>query len=198
MGRAAGFDWMENTLIPPHTRGGSNNCLSGQRRFADRRNPLRLTPAPPPRPLVTLSRLPGFTSVHPETKVSTGVLQQFVTVRATTPFPINLGDCHLGCYAERLGFARRQCCGSPLLALPRLLWALRCCSRRKPSRLRPRRPWMPRMWTSASRQVLDISMRIVCDHGHPTTTIKFPCRLDVLYGYKRRCARSLAVRYHNN
>jgi hypothetical protein len=48
----------------------------------------------------------------------------------------------------------------------------------------------------AAREVYDgISMRIV--RAYDINTDKFPCRIDVLYGYKTLRAQ-LACRYHNN
>jgi hypothetical protein len=55
---------------------------------------------------------------------------------------------------------------------------------------------MPQGVDFASRQVLDgVSMRIV--RAYDINNDKFPCRLDVLYGYKTLRAQ-LACRYHNN
>jgi hypothetical protein len=48
----------------------------------------------------------------------------------------------------------------------------------------------------ARREVLDgISMRIV--RAYDINNDKFPCRLDILYGYKA-IRPEFAVRYHNN
>jgi hypothetical protein len=48
----------------------------------------------------------------------------------------------------------------------------------------------------SAREVLDgVSMRIV--RQYDINNDKFPCRLDVLYGYKTLRAQ-LAARYHNN
>jgi hypothetical protein len=55
---------------------------------------------------------------------------------------------------------------------------------------------LPKGVDFAAREVMDgISMRIVRDYD--ITNDKFPCRLDVLYGYKT-LRPQLACRFHNN
>jgi hypothetical protein len=55
---------------------------------------------------------------------------------------------------------------------------------------------MPRGVDFAAREVMDgISMRIVRDYD--ISTDRFPCRIDVLYGF-RTLRPQLAVRLHNN
>jgi hypothetical protein len=55
---------------------------------------------------------------------------------------------------------------------------------------------MPEGVDFSAREVLDgISMRIV--RQYDIVNDKFPCRIDVLYGYKTLRAQ-LATRYHNN
>src|SRR5215203_169187 len=88
MGRAAGFDWVENTLWPSHTRSAAVSYLingaaqTGATLVVDTG-----TGAPSAGDVFTIANV---FSVHPESKVSTGVLQQFVigTGATTTSFPI--------------------------------------------------------------------------------------------------------------
>lgn len=84
LGRAAGFDFMENTLLPSHTRGAENTGYTTDTRTSAL-------------PVVTTSvstltvasgtgagkkgdvfTIAGVFRVHPELKTSTGALQQFV------------------------------------------------------------------------------------------------------------------------
>jgi hypothetical protein len=83
LGRTAGFDWTENTLIPAHTRGAENTAYTTDTTTAQM--PSSTTA------VATLTFASGsgagnkgdiFTiatvyRVHPESKVSTGALQQF-------------------------------------------------------------------------------------------------------------------------
>jgi hypothetical protein len=86
MGRAAGFDFVENTMWAAHTRGGSNTAYlsngatqSGATLAVDTG-----ATAPSQGDVFTIA---GVYSVHPETKVSTGILQQFV-VGSGAPRPL--------------------------------------------------------------------------------------------------------------
>ena len=106
MGRAAGFDWSENTMMPAHTRGGSNGAYlingasqTGATLVVD-------TGATAPSLAGDVITIAGVYSVHPETKVSTGVLQQFVigSGATTTSFPISPAIVTSGA-AERLRLA---------------------------------------------------------------------------------------------
>jgi hypothetical protein len=55
---------------------------------------------------------------------------------------------------------------------------------------------MPNGVDFAAREVMDgLSMRIV--RAYDINNDQFPCRLDILYGYKTLRA-ALAARYHNN
>ena len=90
MGRAAGFDWSENTMMPAHTRGGSNGAylINGASQTGATLVVDTGATAPSQGDVITIA---GVYSVHPETKVSTGVLQQFVigSGATTTSFPIS-------------------------------------------------------------------------------------------------------------
>ena len=196
MGRAAGFDWMENTLIPAHTRGGSNGSylVNGASQTGATLTVDTGATAPSAGDVITIA---GVYSVHPETKVSTGVLQQFVvgSGATTTSFPISPAIVTSG--------ATQNVSGSPADNAA-ITFAGTASTAVGTSLLFQKEAFafatadlvMPQGVDFASRQVLDgISMRIV--RQYDINNDKFPCRLDVLYGYKT-LRPQLAVRYHNN
>jgi len=196
MGRAAGFDWMENTLIPSHTRGGSNGSylVNGASQTGSTLTVDTGANAPSAGDVITIA---GVYSVHPETKVSTGVLQQFVigSGATTTSFPITPAIVTSG--------ATQNVSGSPADNAA-ITFAGTASTAVGTSLLFQKEAFafatadlvMPQGVDFASRQVLDgISMRIV--RQYDINNDKFPCRLDVLYGYKT-LRPQLAVRYHNN
>ena len=196
MGRAAGFDWMENTLIPSHTRGGSNGAylVNGASQTGATLTVDTGATAPSAGDVITIA---GVYSVHPETKVSTGVLQQFVigSGATTTSFPIHPAIVTSG--------ATQNVSGSPADNAA-ITFAGTASTAVGTSLLFQKEAFafatadlvMPQGVDFASRQVLDgISMRIV--RQYDINNDKFPCRLDVLYGYKT-LRPQLAVRYHNN
>lgn len=196
MGRAAGFDWSENTMMPAHTRGGSNGAylVNGASQTGSTLTVDTGATAPSQGDVITIA---GVYSVHPETKVSTGVLQQFVvgSGATTTSFPISPAIVTSG--------ATQNVSGSPADNAA-ITFAGTASTAVQTSLLFQKGAFafatadlvMPQGVDFAARQVLDgISMRIVRQYAISTDT--YPCRLDVLYGYKTLRA-AMACRYHNN
>jgi hypothetical protein len=139
----------------------------------------------------------GVFSVHPETKVSTGILQEFVaTADATTapvvyPVPVTSGARQnvsiVGAGASKAvtvnGTASTAVGTSLLYQKGAFAFATADLI-------------MPEGVHFAHRDNFDgIAMRIV--RQYDINTDKFPCRIDVMYGWKT-LRPSLAVRYHNN
>jgi len=206
MGRTAGFDFMENTLWPAHTQGlrGGTPLTNGT--TADGATSIAVDGATAS---VTgwikagdVFTIAGVFRVHPETKQSTGVLQQFVATadanstaggavtiqisptivtsgarqnvsnapadNAALGFPSGAGDPH--------GVSMAYQKGAFAFATADMI--------------------MPRGVDFASREVFDgVSMRIV--RQYDINSDKFPCRLDVLYGFKT-IRPQLACRLANN
>lgn len=197
MGRAAGFDWAENTMMPAHTRGGSNGAYLTNAGTAQTGSTLVVdtgATAPAAGDVITIA---GVFSVHPETKVSTGILQQFVigAGATTTSFPISPAIVATGATQNVTnGAADNQAVtflGTASTAVQTSLLFQKEAFAFATADL-----VMPSGVDFASRQVLDgISMRVV--RQYDINNDKFPCRLDVLYGYKT-LRPQLAVRYHNN
>lgn len=196
MGRAAGFDWAENTMMPSHTRSAANGAylVNGASQTGATLTVDTGANAPSQGDVITIA---GVYSVHPETKVSTGVLQQFVigASATTTSFPISPSIITSGATQNVSGSpadnAAVTFAGTASTAVQTALLFQKGAFAFATADL-----VMPQGVDFASRQVLDgVSMRIV--RAYDINNDKFPCRLDVLYGYKTLRAQ-LACRYHNN
>lgn len=207
MGRTAGFDFAENTLLTAHTRGAANTSYT----IDTRTSALPITEPNTPVSTVTTSSGSGsilkgdvFTignvfRVHPETKVSTGVLQQFVCTediagtgslkispsiilagpRQNVTIPTTSATAALtfaGTLSTAHGISLAYQKDAFLFATADLL--------------------LPDGVDFAARKVMDgISMTIV--RQYDINNMSMPCRVDVLYGYV--AARpQLASRMANN
>ena len=196
MGRAAGFDWAENTMMPSHTRGGSNGAYltngvtqSGATLVVDTG-----ATAPAAGDVITIA---GVFSVHPETKVSTGVLQQFVigTGATTTSFPISPAIVATGA-TQNVSNTAADNSAVTFLGTASTAVQTALLFQKEAFAFATADLVMPSGVDFARREVIDgISMRIV--RQYDINNDKFPCRLDILYGYKTLRAQ-LATRYHNN
>jgi len=196
MGRAAGFDWAENTMMPAHTRGGSNGAylVNGASQTGSTLTVDTGANAPSQGDIITIA---GVYSVHPETKVSTGVLQQFVigSGATTTSFPISPAIVTSGATQNVSGSpadnAAVTFAGTASTAVQTGLMFQKGAFAFATADL-----VMPSGVDFSAREVMDgISIRVV--RQYDINNDKFPCRLDVLYGYKTLRAQ-LAARYHNN
>lgn len=202
MGRAAGFAWGENTLLPSHTRGAgdaayvvntSTGITSGSAAVAVTVGTGTINKG-------DVFTIAGVFEAHPETKANTGRLQQFVAAAdyaggagnvTVSPVPVTSGAkqnvvivgagaskavviAGTASTAVQTGLAFQK--GAFAFATADLV--------------------MPEGVDWAAREVYDgLSMRIV--RAYDINNDKFPCRLDILYGYQTLRAQ-LAARYHNN
>lgn len=193
MGRTAGFDFMENTLWPSHTRGGANGAYTTNTTIATL--PVTATPVS----TITLASGTGslnkgdvFTianvfRVHPETKQSTGVLQQFVVVNdhaggagsiTFAPAIVMEGAAKNVAIPVTSATAAVAVAGSTPTA-----HGLSMAYHKSAFAFATADMVMPRGVDFAAREVFDgVSMRIV--RQYDINNDQFPCRLDVLYGYK--------------
>lgn len=206
MGRTAGFDFTENTLIPRHTRGAANASYTTNTQVGTL--PLVATPVT----AITVASGSGamskgdvFTianvfSVHPETKASTGVLQQFVVTTANAG---GAGSVSISPSIVLAGGAQNVVIPSTS-ATAALVFAGTASTAVGTSMVYHKDAFtfatadlvMPKGVDFAARQVMDgISMRIV--RQYDINTDRFPCRIDVLYGF-RTMRSQLAARLHNN
>jgi hypothetical protein len=198
MGRAAGFDWMENTMMPAHTRGSAATwvCNTSTGITSDSAT-ITITGGTGTTAIGDTFTIDGVFAAHPETKASTGVLQQFVATTAAggtqvvSPIPVTSGAKQniviVGAGASKtvtFNGTASTAVGTALL-FQKEAFAFATADL-----------MMPKGVDFAAREVLDgVSMRIV--RQYDITNDKFPCRLDVLYGYKT-LRPQLAARFHNN
>jgi hypothetical protein len=207
MGRTAGFDFAENTLLPRHTRGAANAAYTTSTLVA-------VLPVASTTPVSAITVATGtgamnkgdvFTignvfAVHPETKVNTGVLQQFVVTAAYaggagsvsfSPAIVMAGGSQNVVIPTTSATAAITFFGTASTAVGTSLVYQKDAFTFATADL-----VMPKGVDMAAREVFDgISMRIV--RQYDINNDRFPCRLDVLYGY-RTIRPQLAARLHNN
>lgn len=202
VGRAAGFDWGENTLLPSHLRGAGDAAYVVNTSTGITSGTATITVATGTGTILKgdVFTVAGVFEVHPETKVSTGRLQQFVATVdfaggagavSVSPTPItsggrqNISIVGAGAGKAVVIFGTLSTAVQTGLAFQKGAFAFATADLVMPSGV-----------DFAAREVMDgISMRIV--RAYDINNDKFPCRLDVLYGYKTLRAQ-LAARYHNN
>ena len=205
VGRAAGFDFMENTLWPAHTRGAANTSYT-----VDTRTSALATDGTAYSSFTVASgsgswnvgdvfTIANVYRVHPETKNSTSVLHQFVVTEGVS----GSGTLKFS-PSIVLGGAKQNCTISSTSATAAITVAGTASGTDDTSLLYHKDAFafatadlvMPKGVDFAAREVMDgISIRIV--RQYDINSDKFPCRLDVLYGYKT-IRPQLACRLHNN
>lgn len=203
VGRAAGFNWGENTLLPSHTRGAGDTAYVVNTSTGITSGTATITVATG---TGTILKGDVFTvadvfEAHPETKANTGRLQQFVCTAdyaggggavAVSPTPISASVATQNIVIVGAGAGKAVVIAGTLstavqtgLAFQKGAFAFATADLVMPEGV----DW-------AAREVYDgLSMRIV--RAYDINNDKFPCRLDILYGYKTLRAQ-LATRYHNN
>jgi len=202
MGRAAGFNFVENTLWAAHTRGAEDtayvcNTSTG---ITSGSTSITVSAGSGAGVVGDVFTIAGVYAVHPETKVSTGQLYQFVVgtaflTGATTivvgQAPITSGPTQnvsiVGAGASKalVWFGTLSTAVSTSMLYQKDAFAFATADLVMPSGV-----------DFARREVMDgISMRIVRDYD--INNDMFPCRLDVLYGFKT-LRPQLACRLHNN
>lgn len=199
IGRTGGFDIWENTLMPTHARGAANasyvcNTSTG---ITSGTATITLSGGSGTIAAGDIFTIEGVFRVHPETKVSTGVLQQFVaTADGTTsivasPTPVTSGAAQ-NITVVSAGASKVVTVAGTISTAHGVSMAFH----KDAFAFATADLVMPKGVDFASRQVLDgVSMRIVRQYSISDDT--FPCRLDVLYGYKTIRAE-LAARLANN
>jgi hypothetical protein len=188
MGRAAGLDFMENTLWPNHTTGSEDaayvvNTSTG---ITSGTATITTTAGSGTLSVGDVFTVEGVNSVHPESKVDTGVLQQFVVTAAVSaagawavaPTPITSG-------------AKQNIVINSAGASKDVVVAGTASTEHTSSLLYHKDAFtfatadliMPNGVDFARREVQDgISLRIV--RAYDINNDNLPCRIDVLYGYK--------------
>jgi len=200
LGQTGGFNFFENTLMPRHVTGTDDGTgdylINGAAQTGDT---LVIDTGTGTFLEGDVFTILGLNRVHPETKVDTGQLQQFVvtadsgasaTSLSISPAIVITGGSQNVVAAPADGATLNKLGGASAthdisLGYAKDAFAFVSADLR-----------MPRGVDFAAREVMDgISMRIVSDYD--ITTDAFPTRIDVLYGFKT-LRPQLAVRYANN
>lgn len=206
LGRTAGFDFYENTLLPTHSRGAANGSYT-----TDTRTSALATDGTAYSQITVASGTGAFNKgdvftianvyrVHPETKTSIGVLQQFVV---TEDYAGGGGTLKIS-PSIILGGAKQNAVVSSTSATAGLTVAGTASTPHGISLAFQKGAFafatadlvMPRGVDFGAREVQDgISLRIV--RQYDINNDNYPCRVDVLYGYKT-LRPQLAARLANN
>ena len=200
MGRTAGFDFMENTILPVHTS-GTAGTVSGYQLNGAQVAGATLTVDTGTDTFLAgdIITIAGVNSVHPETKVSTGILKQFVVTANSGSSATSLS---ISPSAVLVGPRQNI---SALGATDALIVKHGGASAAYGVSMLYQEDFatvafgdlvMPKGVDFSAREVFDgISMRIVRQYDINNDT--YPARLDVLYGYLATRPQ-LACRFANN
>ena len=203
MGRSAGFDFYENTLLTSHLTGTAAKTTTATVNGAVTTNgatSLLLAGTGGSWKAGDVFTVAGCFRVHPETKVSTNVLQQFVVTADSTGAAgqtLNFSPAIYTTLGRQNVVAAGMANGSALVKVGAgngeylngdLVFHKNAFTFATADLV------LPRGIDFAAREVYDgISMRIARDYD--VVNDKFPCRLDILYGYKT-IRPQLAARLH--
>lgn len=201
MGRAAGFDFMENTMWPGHTTGSENGSyvVNTSTGITSGTATITTTGGSGTLSVGDVFTVAGVFSVHPETKVSTGELQQFVVTSAVSgagawavsPTPVTSGaKQNITIVSAGSGKAVTVAGTASTAHRTSLIYQKEAFTFATADLL------MPKGVDFARREVLDgISLRLV--RQYDINNDNLPCRVDVLYGYKT-LRPQFAARLHMN
>ena len=199
MGRTAGFDFLENTLWPMHTRGSANGGYKADTTgIASGADSIAVTGGTGSLKKGDVITIAGVKRVHPETKkpltqdMQLVVTEDYAGGSGTIKFAPALitSGGRQNCVIAGNASAAITVAGSEGVTGTSLLYQKGAFAFATADLV------MPRGVDFAAREAKDgISMRIV--RQYDINNDKFPCRLDVLYGYKT-LRPQLAVRVHNN
>jgi len=202
MGHTAGFEFVENTLWPAFTRGAEDtayvcNTSTG---ITSGSTSITVSAGSGAGSQGDVFTIQDVYAVHPETKVSTGVLFQFVAAAdfltgATTivvyDAPVtsgakqNVSLVSAGASKDLTFFGTLSTAVTTSLLYQKEAFAFATADLE-----------LPRGVHFAAREMIDgLSLRIV--RAYDVNNDMFPCRLDILYGYET-LRPQLACRLHNN
>ena len=186
VGRTGGFDFMENTLMPRHisgTNAGTGYLVNGASQTGATLTVDTGSGTLTEGDVLTIA---GVFRVHPETKVNTGILQQFVV---TADYAGGAGSVAISPSIVTSG-ARQNVSGSPAdnAAITKVggngaTYNISLAYHRDAFAFASADLVMPDGVDFSAREVMDgLSMRVVRQYDINNDT--FPCRLDILYGYE--------------
>jgi hypothetical protein len=202
IGRTSGFSFMENTLLPVHTTGDENGASTTLTTNGANQTGSSVTIANGSSKTLKqgdIITFAGCNRVHPETKVDTGQLMQFVvtadvaaggTSVSISPAIVTTGATQNVSASPTNSGAVTKAGGADAqhnisLGFHKDAFAFATADLIKPKGV-----------DFCAREVLDgISMRVV--RAYDINNDNMPCRIDVLYGYKT-IRPELACRWANN
>lgn len=198
LGRTAGFEFFENTLLVKHTSGSDASAYTINAANITGATIAVATGAGTLKKGDILT-FAGCNRCHPETKADTGALQQFVV---TADYAGGAGNITVSPSITVTG-ARQNCVASPTnggavtkVGGASAVYGVSLGFHKDAFTFVTADLVMPKGVHFGAREVMDgISMRIVADYD--IVNDKFPARVDVLYGYKTIRAQ-LAARFANN
>lgn len=202
MGRTGGFDFYENTLLNNHTTGTALKTTTYTVNGAVTTNgstSVTVATGATTFKAGDIFTVAGCFRVHPETKVSTGVLQQFVV---TADYAGGAGSVSFAPAIFTSGGRQNVVAAGMANSSAIVKVGAGNAEQLTPSMVFHRDAFafatadlvMPKGVDFAAREVYDgISLRTVRQYAISTDTM--PCRIDVLYGYKTIRAQ-LAARIH--
>ena len=188
LGRISGFDHYENTLVPTHTTGTAaattgylvnGASQTGSSLTVDTGSTTFLKGD-----IITIA---GVNRVHPETKSDTGVLQNFVVTSnsgaSATSLAISPAIVASGGTQNVSGSPADNAAVSKVGGGNGADWTDTLAYAKDAFCFATADLVLPEGVDFTAREVMDgISMRIVRDYSISADT--FPCRIDILYGYK--------------
>ena len=188
LGRISGFDHYENTLVPTHTT-GTAAATTGYLVNGATQTGASLTVDTGSTTFLAgdIITLAGVNRVHPETKADTGVLQNFVVTSNSGASATSLAISP----SISTSTGAQNVSGSPAdnAAVSKVGggngadWVDTLAYSKNAFCFATADLVLPEGVDFSAREVLDgISMRIVRDYSISADT--FPCRIDILYGYK--------------
>jgi hypothetical protein len=202
MGRAAGLDFMENTLWPNFTTGGEDGAyvVNTSTGITSGDGTIAVTAGSGTLVAGDIITIEGVNSVHPESKVDTGILQQFVIAEAyaggagnieVLPVPVTSG-AKQNVVINSAGASKDIVAGGTASTehTTSLLYHKDAFTFATADLV------MPNGVDFARREVMDgLSLRIV--RAYDINNDNLPCRIDILYG-KKTIRPEWAARCHFN
>ena len=198
LGQTAGFEFAENTFLNTYTRGAANTAytVNGAGQTGATITVQSGSGAVAVGDVFTLA---GCFRVHPETKVSTGILQQFVAtaVMASAGTSLSISPAIVTSGATQNVSASPTASGAVTFAgTLSTASGLSLAYHKDAFTFATADLIMPQGVDMAARKVMDgVSMRLV--RAYDINNDKMPCRFDVLYGYQA-IRPQLAVRLAAN
>jgi len=189
MGRTAGFDFYQNTLLPTHTLGNkvSSVTVNGASQTGSTLNIGGVANADTFKQ-GTVFTIAGVYQVHPESKAAYSSLQQFVVTAdatmTTTTGSISISPPMVATGAlQNINATAASGAAITIVGSASTSYGQNLAFHKDAFAFATADLLMPKGVDFAAREVYDgVSMRIV--RMYDITNDNFPCRLDVLYGYK--------------